>query len=59
MNHTGGSCCVALHKFSQPKSFFLLQLESEIVSKVGSKAGTKNSVLAILKCMDGSVLAFL
>ena len=26
---------------------------------VGSKTGGKNSVLAFLKCMDGSVLAFL
>ena len=27
--------------------------------RVGSKTGSKNSVLAFLKCMDGSVLAFL
>ena len=32
---------------------------SEIVGKVGSKAGTNNSVLAFLKCMERSVLAFL
>ena len=35
------------------------KLGSEIVSKVGSKAGTKNSILAFLKCMDGPVSAFL
>ena len=35
------------------------KLGSEIVGKVGSKTGTKKSVLAFLKCMDGSVLAFL
>ena len=35
------------------------KLWCEIVSKVGSKDGTKNSVLAFLKCMDKSVLAFL
>ena len=35
------------------------KLESEIVTNVGSKAGTKNSVLAFLKCMGGSVLVFI
>ena len=30
-----------------------------MMSKVGSKSGTNNSILAFLKCMDGSVLAFL
>ena len=35
------------------------EVGSEIVSKVGSETGSKNSVLAFLKCMDKSVLAFL
>ena len=35
------------------------KLRSEIVSKVGSKAGTKNLVLAFPKCMNRSILAFL
>ena len=35
------------------------KLGSEIVNKLRSKTGSKNSVLAFLKCMDGSVLAFL
>ena len=35
------------------------KLASEIVSKVESKTGSKNSILAFLKYMDGSVLAFL
>ena len=32
---------------------------SDIVSEVWSKTGSKNSLLAFLKCMDRSVLAFL
>ena len=32
---------------------------SEIVNKVLSKTRSTNSVLAFLKCMDGSILAFL
>ena len=31
----------------------------EMILGVGSKTGSKNSVLAFLKCTDGSVLAFL
>ena len=32
---------------------------NEIVGKVGRKTRSKTSVLAFLKCMDGSLLAFL
>ena len=34
-------------------------LFGELVSKVRSKTGSKNSVLAFLKSMDGSILDFL
>ena len=36
-----------------------LGLNLAVILGVGSKTGSKNSVLAFLKCMDGSVLAFL
>ena len=36
-----------------------LGLNLEVKLGVGSKTGSKNSVLAFLKCTDGSVLAFL
>ena len=36
-----------------------LGVNLEVKLGVGSKTGSKNSVLAFLKCMEGSVLAFL
>ena len=36
-----------------------LGVNIEVKLGVGSKTGSKNSVLAFLKCTDGSVLAFL
>ena len=36
-----------------------LRVNLEVKLGVGSKMGSKISVLAFLKCMDGSVLAFL
>ena len=36
-----------------------LEVNLELNLGVGSKTGSKNSILAFLKCMDGSVLAFL
>ena len=36
-----------------------LRVNLEVKFRVGSKTESKNSVLAFLKCMDGSVLAFL
>ena len=36
-----------------------LGVNIEVKLGVGSKTGGKNSVLAFLKCMDGSLLAFL
>ena len=36
-----------------------LGVNLEVKLGVWSKTGSKNSVLAFLKCMDGSVLAFL
>ena len=35
------------------------KVKSVIVSKVENKTGSKKSVLAFLKCMDGSVMTFL
>ena len=36
-----------------------LGVNLEVKLGVGRKTGSRNSVLAFLKCMDGSVLAFL
>ena len=36
-----------------------LGVNLEVKFGVGSKTGNKNSVMAFLKCTDGSVLAFL
>ena len=36
-----------------------LAVNLEVKLGVGSKTGSKNSVLAFLKCFDGSVLAYL
>ena len=39
--------------------YIKLGINLEVKLVVGSKTGSKNSVLAFLKCTDGSVLAFL